>query len=255
LFGHVGGWLVPVREVDPRPQSTEVPAGQAGTAPRVLRQRRLSVGLGVDLAVALPYPVLAPRRSARLGAAELRWRPEVQIRRDAFAPGTSQATILERTMLLPLTVGVRWHLSARQRFTLYAGPRFDLVAFSDLGSDRLRRGGVQTGPLYGEAWYDVDVPLTPRPRRDGRPRKLDANGQLTLGYIHSKLDGNGFDLGPVIGFLGPLHVGWATRLRPLGAPLAAQLGAFARIGNGNTSVALELGLVAPDVHLRGRGTR
>ena len=32
LFGHVGGWLVPVREVDPRPQFTEVPAGQDGTA-------------------------------------------------------------------------------------------------------------------------------------------------------------------------------------------------------------------------------
>jgi len=258
LFGHVGGWLVPVREVDPRPQFTEVPAGQTGTAPSVLRQRRLSIGLGVDLAVPLPYPVLAPRRSARLGRAELRWRPELQIRRDRFAPGTSQATILERTMLLPLTVGVRWHLSARQRLTLYAGPRFDMVAFSDRGSDRLRRGGAQIGPLYGEAWYDIDVPLTGRPRRDARPRKLDANGQLTLGYIHAKLDGQGFDFGPVIGFLGPIHVGWATRLRPTGASgaarVAAQVGAFARIGS-TTTVGLELGLVAPDLHLRGRGTR
>jgi hypothetical protein len=248
LFGHVGGWLVPVREVDPRPQFTEVPAGQVGTSPAVLRQRRLSIGLGLDLAVPLPYPVLAPHRSARMGPAELRWRPEVQIRRDWFAPGTPQATSLERTILLPLTVGVRWHLSARQRFTIHAGPRFDMVAFSDRGSDRLRRGGAQIGPLYGEAWYDVDVPFTNRPRRDGRPRKLDANGQLTLGYVHAKIDGQGFDFGPVIGFLGPIHVGWATRLRPTGAPVATQIGAFARIGN-TTAVGLELGLVAPDLHL------
>lgn len=254
LFGHVGGWLMPVRDVDPRPQFTEVPAGQEGTAPVVLRQRRVSIGLGVDLAVPLPYPVLAPRRSARLGPAELRWRPEVQIRRDSFAPGSSQATLLERTILLPLTVGVRWHLSARQRFTVYAGPRFDFVAFSDRGSDRLRRGGAQIGPLYGEAWYDVDVPLTGRLRGDGRPRKLEATGQLTLGYVHAKIDGQGFDFGPVIGFLGPIHVGWSTRLRPAGARLAAQLGAFARIGN-NTTAGLELGLVAPDLHLRPRGTR
>jgi hypothetical protein len=255
LFGHVGGWLVPVREVDPRPQHTEVLPGQQSTAPRVLRQRRLSVGLGLDLAVALPYPLLAPHRSARLGATELRWRPEVQIRRDTFAPGTSQAAILERTMLLPLTVGVRWHLSERQRLTLYAGPRFDVVAFSDRGSTDLRRGGAQIGPLYGEAWYDLDVPLDPRTRRNDRPRSLVATGQLTLGYIHAKFDGHGFDLGPVIGFLGPVHVGWATRLRPVGSPLAAQLGAFARLGNGDAMVALELGLVVPDPHLRGRGAR
>jgi len=260
LFGHVGGWLVPVREVDPRPQFTEVPAGQDGTAPVVLQQRRVSIGLGVDLAVPLPYPrlprsaVRASHRSAGLGRAELRWRPEVQIRRDSFAPGTAQATLLERTILLPLTVGVRWHLSERQRLTLYAGPRFDFVAFSDRGADRLRRGGAQTGPLYGEAWYDIDVPLTGHPRRDGRPRKLEATGQLTLGYVHAKIDGQGFDFGPVIGFLGPLHAGWSTRLRPAGARLAAQLGAFARVGT-STTVGLELGLVAPDLHLTRRATR
>lgn len=256
LFGHLGGWLLPVRDVDPRPQFTEVPAGQEGTAPRVLRQRRLSVGLGIDLAVALPYPVLAPRRSARLGRAELRYRPEVQIRRDSFAPGTSQATILSRTMLLPLTVGMRWHLSPRQRFTMYVGPRFDFVGFSDRGSTSVRRGGAQLGPLYGEAWYDIDVPLTGRPRADRQPRRLTATGQITLGYIHSRFDGQGLNVGPVIGFLGPIHVGWSTRLRPVGARLAAQLGAYARIGTGSsTAVGLELGLVAPDLRVRGRATR
>ncbi|MEX1367455.1 MAG: hypothetical protein AB1Z98_30285, partial [Nannocystaceae bacterium] len=262
LFGHVGGWLNPAREVDPRPQFTEVLPGQQGTAPRVLRQRQLSLGLGLDLAVALPYPLL--RRSARLGPAELRYRPEVQIRRDRFDPSTPNDRRLGRTMLLPLTVGARWVLSPRQRFTVYFGPRFDLVAFSDpssgsgsgsgSGSNRMRRGQAQVGPLYGEAWYDIDVPLTPRARRDGRSRRLDATGQLTVGYIHSRFDGQGFNFGPVIGFLGPIHVGWATRLRPAGAPVAAQLGAFARLGSG-TSVGLELGLVAPDLHSRPRQPR
>ena len=128
------------------------------------------------------------------------------------------------------------------------------MAFSDPGSRALRRGRPQVGPLYGEAWYDVDVPLTPGSRRDGQPRRLEATGQLTLGYIHSRFDGQGFNFGPVIGFLGPIHVGWSTRLRPAGAPLAAQLGAFARLGNG-TSVGLELGLVAPDLHYAGRSRR
>lgn len=254
LFGHVGGWLRPVTEVDPRPQLTEVPPGQQGTAPRVLRQRHLSIGLGADLAVALPYPVRKPRRTARLGSAELRYRPEVQIRRDRFDPGTPNAHLLQRTMLLPLTAGVRWHLSPRQRFTVYFGPRLDVVSSSDRGSDRLHRGGLLLGQLYGEAWYDVDVPLTERPRRDRRPRALVATGQLTLGYVHSGFDGPGVDLGPVIGFLGPLHLAWSTRLRPVGAPVAAQLGAFARIGSG-TTLGLELGLVAPDLHARGRGKR
>lgn len=258
LFGHVGGWLTPEHEVDPRPQLAEMIPDQQGSAPQVLRQRHVSIGVGVDLAVTLPYPVLAPRRSARLGAAELRYRPEVQIRRDRFAPETPQTTVVERTMLLPLTAGVRWHLSPRQRFTVYFGPRFDFVAFSDPasagGSDRLRRGGPQRGLLYGEAWYDIDVPLTGRPRRDGRARSMIATGQLTLGYVHSGFDGQGFDFGPVVGFLGPIHLSWSTRLRPVGAPVAAQLGGFARVGSG-TTLGLELGLVAPDLHARGRASR
>ncbi|MCA9708058.1 MAG: hypothetical protein KDK70_19555 [Myxococcales bacterium] len=251
LFGHVGGWLAPTREVDPRPQSAAMIDGQEGTAPVVLRQRHLSLGVGFDLAVALPYPVLSPRRSAHLGPAELRYRPQVQVRRDRFAPGTPSATVLERTILLPLTVGARWVLSPRQRFTLYAGPRFDYVAFSDPGASGLRRGGAQVGPLYGEAWYDVDVPLR---ARHHRPARVLATGQLTLGYIHGRFDGQGFNFGPVIGFLGPIHVGWSTRLRPVGAPVAVQLGAFGRLGTG-TRVGLELGLVAPDLHARARSRR
>lgn len=248
VFGHFGGWLNPAREVDPRPQNTEAIEGAQGTAPSVLRQRHLTLGVGLDLAVALPYPVLSPRRSAHLGPAELRYRPQVQVRRDRFAPGTGQATVLERTIVLPLTVGARWILSPRQRVTFYVGPRFDFVAFSDPGGGSLRRGGAQIGPLYGEAWYDLDVPLQRHARR------VVATGQLNLGYVHGRFDGQGFNFGPVIGFLGPIHVGWSTRLRPVGAPLAVQLGAFARLGSGTTT-GLELGLVAPDLRARARSRR
>ncbi len=251
LFGHFGGWLNPAREVDPRPQFTEVPEGQQGTSPSVLRQRHLALGVGLDLAVNLPYPVLTRRRSAHLGRAELRYRPQVEVRRDRFAPGTPDATIIERTIVLPLTVGVRWVLSERQRLTLMAGPRFDAIAFSDPGSTSLRRGGMQVGPLYGEAWYDIDIPLT---GAAAKARRADATAQLNLGYIHARFDGRGFDFGPVIGFFGPIHVGMSTRIRPSGSPVAIQGGAFARIGGG-TTLGLELGISAPDATLRGQRRR
>lgn len=239
LFGHVGGWLNPRREVDPRPQVADTRPGFEGTAPSVHRQRRLSLGLGFDLAVALPYP--ATRRSAFLGASELRYRPQVQIRRDTTDPGQPGARIVERTMLLPLSVGARWHLSPRQRFTVYFGPRFDFVSLSLPGSPSLQRGSAMIGPLYAEAWYDIDIGH--RVRRESS--RVQTTSMLSLGYIHSRFDGQGFDFGPVVGFFGPVHIGWSTRLRPRGAPVAVQLGAFGRLGQG-TTMGLELGLVAPD---------
>ncbi len=247
VFGHVGGTLWQERQVDPRPQFQAPIEGQSGTAPVVLRERRLSIGVGADLAVNLPYPVL--RRSAFLGRSELRFKPEFQIRRETIDPGLPSERIVERTMMLPLTVGARWALSERQRFTVYFGPRFDRVAFSEPGHDGLRRGGTQLGPLYGEAWYDVDLPMTMRPRRDGVPRRAGVNSQLSLGYVHSRFDGRGFNFGAVIGFLGPVHLRWATRVRPKGWPVAIQGGLGATWGNGFT-IAANAGVVLPDLGAR-----
>ncbi|MBV1859628.1 MAG: hypothetical protein KUG77_14540 [Nannocystaceae bacterium] len=54
VFGHVGGTLWQERQVDPRPQFQQPIEGQLGTAPVSLRERRLSIGVGADLAVNLP---------------------------------------------------------------------------------------------------------------------------------------------------------------------------------------------------------
>ncbi len=246
LFGHVGGTLWQERQVDPRPQNQTSIPGQSGTAPVVLRERRLSIGFGADLAVNLPYPVLAGRRSGFLGRSELRYKPEVQIRRETLDPGQPSERTIERTMFLPLTIGMRWHLSDRQRFTVYFGPRFDYIAFAEPGRDSLRRGGAQIGPLYGEAWYDLDLPMTLQPRRDGAKRRAVVNSQLSFGYVHSRFDGRGFNVGPVVGFLGPVHVRWATRIRPSTWPVALQGGAGVTVGNGVTA-SVNVGVVLPDL--------
>jgi len=249
LVGHLGGNLAPTKNVDPRPQSAMTIDGQEGNAPVVLRERSTSFGIGMDWAVNLPYPLLAPRRSSYLGPAEIRWKPDVQIRREIVDDGRPTERVVSRTMLLPLTVGMRWHLSPRQRFTFYLGPRLDFVAASAPGSTSLERGAAQLGPLYGEAWYDLDVPLTARPRRDGKTRRTETNGQLTLAYLHSRFDGNGFNFGPVVGFLGPILAQWHTRVRPRGAPVAFQATAGVAVGQGVTFTAAA-GVVAPDLSHR-----
>ncbi len=233
IFGQFGGTLGREVDVDPRPQFDAPIAGQEGTAPVALAERRLRLGLGADLAVNLPYPAL--RRSAHLGATELRWRPEVQVRRHI-----QDDRQIERTMLLPLTVGVRWYIAPRQRFTVYAGPRFDVIGVA-LTGDRIDRGGANVGSFYGEAWYDYDVPLGWASR--GR---AVVTGQLSLGYVHSRFDGIGLNAIGVRGFVGPVWAGWATRVRPRGSKVALQGEAGAWFGNGVTGV-VNLGVVLPDL--------
>ena len=249
VFGHVGGTLWQERQVDPRPQFQQPIEGQLGTAPVSLRERRLSVGVGADLAVNLPYPVFT--RSSFLGPSELRYKPEFQIRRETLDPGLPSQRVIERTMMLPLTVGARWRLSERQRFTVYFGPRLDTISFAEPGQEKLQRGAAQIGPLYGEAWYDVDFPMTRGERRDGAVRRAKVNSQLSMGYVHSRFDGRGLNFGPVIGFLGPVHLRWATRVRPTHWPVALQFGAGATIGNG-LSAAANVGIVLPGLTERQR---
>lgn len=207
--------------------------GSDNTQPVALGERLLSVGVGTDLAVTLPYPLL--RRSAHLGAAEIRWRPEVQIRRHDLGD-----RVIERTMLLPLTIGLRWYLSPRQRFTTYVGPRLDFVAAAADG-DKLDRGAPNVGSLYGEVWYDIDVPLLVRP---SAPVRL--NGMFTLGYVHSRFDGHGINIGGAYGFLGPAYAGWHMRLRRRGKPAAVQVGFGSWFGSGFAAV-FSAGVVLPDL--------
>jgi len=238
LFGHVGGLVGRETEVDPRPQNSTPVPGQEGTHPVVLSAQELSIGAGADLAVALPYPLL--RRSARLGAAELRWRPEVQVRRYAY-----DDRLIERTMLLPLTVGIRWYLSPRQRFTAYVGPRLDFTSQATGGAP-LDRGAPNIGSLFGEFWYDIDVPLLVKPNA-----AIRLNGMLTLGYVHSRFDGKGINIDRAYGFLGPAYGGWHMRIRPRESSVAVQLGFGAWLGSGVTAV-FSAGAVLPDLGERRR---
>ncbi|RMG93543.1 MAG: hypothetical protein D6705_18430, partial [Deltaproteobacteria bacterium] len=221
----LGGLAGSRTEADPRPQIT-------GDAP-ALREDRLAFGAAVDLAVALPYPAMAPDRSSYLGAAELRFKPEVQVRRHRYRSSGADR-VVERTMLLPLTVGVRWHLSPRQRFTLYLGPRFDFVRSWTLsggdGDDAIGRGPAALGPLYGEAWYDIDVPFSLLARRP--PRRVHVVGLLSFGYVHSRFDGRSFNISGAIGFTGPVVASWTLRLRDRRTRWGAQLVAGTWIGNG-----------------------
>lgn len=248
LLGDIGGWLGSMKQTDPRPQQ-DVAATSGTTRAVSLQQRRFAMNLAVELSTAMPYP--AARRSAFLGRAELRWKPEVQYRREWVTYGDSGTRIAERTMLLPLTIGARWHVSQRQRFTFYVGPRFDVISYSDLRGKELSRGRPVLGPLYAEAWYDIDVGFGERPRRDGKTRRAHVTGMLSVGYVHSRFDSRGLNFGPVIGFLGPVHVQWWTRVRPRGAKTAFQGGLGAIIGNG-VGITATAGVVLPDIRARRR---
>lgn len=238
--GYAGGMLGREVHVDPRPAID--PPASAGT-------RRTSFGLGLDLALSLPYR--GHRRS--LGPIELRWRPEIHVRRDLHGEGGEDPLLAARTMLLPLTLGVRWHLSARQRFTAYVGPRLDFLAFSETGRPPLRRGPPQIGSFHGEFWYDLDIPLTRGPvDRRGRTRRAAVQSQLSIGYVHSRFGAAGLNVGGIIGYLGVLGAAYRVRVRPRGAAYALQFGALASLGARPGGV-LEFGVVLPDLGLRRDG--
>ncbi len=242
LLASVGGLLGPDEQLDPRPQ-------YADEERVALRERRLELGFAADVAVYLPDPVLSPKRSRFLGRAELRWRPEIQVRRHWFDKDGARRQV-RRTMFLPLTVGMRWRLSGLQRFTFYMGPRFDFVTGDDpeggAGAPFVPLSSAALGPIYGEAWYDLDVPFSRLVARRGRTPRVQVNGLLTVGYVHSRFDGRGFNISGAIGFTGPLVVSWALRVRPRRAKWALQGEIGTWIGNGAAPF-LRLGLVLPDL--------
>lgn len=238
VMGYAGGLVGREVQVDPRPQSTVFP-GLPGA-------RRAAFGFGLDIALALPYPLLGPRRTRWLGPVELRWRPEVHVHRELYGEGSDTPRLVSRTMLLPLTLGLRWHLAARQRVTVYLGPRLDFVAFSETGAPPLRRGSPQVGSLHSEFWYDLDIPLT------GPRRRAAVNSQLSLGYVHSRFNGAALSLGPTTGFLGFVQAAYRVRVRPRDALYALQFGAGASIGR-TIGVFFELGVALPDLGADPRG--
>ncbi len=237
---HVGfsTGLGAAQHVDPRPQHVAAIEGQDATFPVVLRTWSMKLSAGAELSLKLPYPALAPARTY-MGRVELRYRPRWELRRRVLQPGAADHQAIEHHALYVATFGLRWHLSPRQRFTLWLGPRIDAIAFTDPGSTRLRHGTPNFGSFLAEAWYQLDIPFTPE---DGM--KTHVAGRINLGYVHNNLDGQGFDFGAVVGFFGPIEVSFDLRLRRLGSPVAAQLTAGMILGVGGGPF-VELALVAP----------
>lgn len=235
-------------DVDPRPQHDDVIDGQDTTFPVALETWRMKLSAGAELSVRLPYP-LAVRRPAFTGRLELRYRPQWELRRRVLHPGDDdRSQVVEHNALYPATFGLRWHVSPRQRFTVYVGPRIDWIAFSDPGTGELRRGGANLGTLLAEAWWQLDVPFTPHGHR-----ATSVTGRLNLGYVHSNLDGVGFDLGAIVGYFGPVELSFDLRLRKRGSPIAVQLTAGVLVGAGGGPF-LEVGFVAPNLGSTGGGS-
>ncbi len=219
-------------DVDPRPQADAAIEGRDTTFPvgRVLRRSRVALGAEATFRVRRASTVGSPRFS-------FRWRPTVEVRTRTRFPGEPNVARNRHVALLPATVGFRWAVTPRQRFTAFVGPRLDWISASAPGTTELGEpGGPLWGSLYAEAFYQLDVPVR------GRIAGFDASSRVNVGYVHSNLDGESFDLGAIIGFLGPVETSVDLRLRRPGAQVAWQLtvgNTFARGGGPH----VELGAV------------
>ncbi|MCP4872419.1 MAG: hypothetical protein GY898_27280 [Proteobacteria bacterium] len=228
------------QDVDPRPQHTQPIDGQESTFPVALRAWKMKLSAGAEFRMKLPYPALVPARTY-MGRIELRYRPRWELRRRVVQPGESDHQATEHHALYPATFGFRWHLSPRQRFTLWLGPRIDFISFTDHGETELHHGSGNVGSFHAEAWYSLDIPFTPE-----QGMKTSVTGRFNLGYVHSNLDGDGFDFTAAIGFFGPIEVSFDLRLRRMNAPVAAQISAGMIIGSGGGPF-VELGLVTEPI--------
>lgn len=233
LLASVGSRLGAQLERDPRPQTTE----PDGSFSQALALRSLRFDVGLDLAVRLPYPLI--RRSAWLGQLELRYKPMLWFASDTLTLGSVER-LNQRVMITPLNVGVRWHLSPRQRFTFYMGPRWDLHGYGEPGS--LAPGKPVLGPIYSESWFDLDIPISSL----ARTPRASTVGQLTLGYVHARTFGNGLDFGPVVGFFGQVRTAFTVRVRPRGSVVGYQFEAGAQIGGG-VNPYVRVGVALPDI--------
>ena len=215
-------------DVDPRPQLEQrIPDSDSTfVASRTLRNGLFSVG--AEGALRIVRTAMKEANEAYRPRFELRVRPTLEVRTRALNRGQRDEQRLQHTALYPLNVGFRWHVTPRQRFTAFVGPRIDWTRISPPGSRTLGPSGPSRGgPMYAEAYYQIDTPLSRAQRRN-----LRATGRFNLGYIHSRLDGRSFDTGAIIGFFGPVDVSYDIRLRPRGSDVATQFTAGSWLGTG-----------------------
>ncbi len=115
---------------------------------------------------------------------------------------------LQRTLVVPMSLGFRWRLSGRQYFETTLGPRWDTLTWS--GED-----GGSLGPVYGPLWFTARyrIQLSHPDMAGGLVRS-----RVGFGYSHVNFDGVGYNTGAVIGFAGPFTFDWDVRWTPSRGP-------------------------------------
>ena len=210
-------------ERDPRPQMAE-----GGSVPAALEVRTQSVMGGLEVA-------LRPRRGRRGRAWEFRYKPQAVVANERLTFADGEQRVSRRTAVTPLTFGTRMHITPRQRYTVYLGPRWDFLAYGRPGA--LDAGRPLVAPAYGETWYDIDLPFPGL----GKERAVS---QITFGYVHSRFGSQGLNVRKVVGFLGLFVARYAVRWRPRGAKVAYQLDLGAEVGSA-VSPFVRWGVVLP----------
>jgi hypothetical protein len=212
-------------DIDPRPQ---------GDFPAALETLTTGMDLEPELRRVVHRKGGLDERGLTL---ELRARPTAWVRTDRLTTIDGNTRKVRREAWIA-AVGVRWHLSHRQRLTVYAGPRWDSLSWSEGGDFSPRTTWL--GPMYGAATYEMnfDHPYFPGP--------WDVSGRARLSYIHSNFDGGGLNVGAAIGFFGPLEVRYDLRFNPPDRRSGPQIGVGATM-NDQSTVWLAIGWNAPVV--------
>ena len=234
-FGlHVGLGVQPGRETrwDPRWDLAWLSQLEQTGSPS---SREVRFDVSPRLALPLPYPVARGPKAPLTGRVELLWEPAIRLRRYDLLDVDGDSRVVERTSMLPLNFGIRWHLSPRQHFELVVGPRWDLQRLI-ADPDQLSPGGAQANNFHGEVWYVIDVPFAPP-----GPGALRVSGRLELGYEQWKGDGRSLNVGSIVGYLGPMHLRWTLLMRAASSPLTAMLRVAGIVADGG-GVMFEFGL-------------
>jgi len=163
-------------------------------------------------------------------------RPIVHHRRDQYVYRSGVGRTVLRTQIVPAALGIRWHLSGRQRFEAFTGPRWDALAWST--DDGTSTAPLQLGPIFLDTRYTIDTPHR-------QPvLGLNATSRVDFGYVHSNFDGSGLNVVAVVGFMGPFYASYDLRLRRHVDRWGLQLGIDAIVGDGG-GVALSIGGLPP----------
>jgi hypothetical protein len=167
---------------------------------------------------------------------DLAIRPVIHHRRDRYTYQSGGNRTVLRTQVVPAALGVRWHLSGRQRFETFLGPRWDALAWST--PTGTKAAALQPGPVFLDTRYTLDAP-------HHRPVfGLNATSRASLGYVHSNFDGSGLNVAAVVGFMGPFYAEYDLRLRRRLDRWGLQLGVDATVGEGG-GLALSIGGLPP----------